>query len=133
MTSIAEGKSNLRAGDIVWVDFRPVRGSEQDGVRPTLVLADWEFHRRDNKAIVCPITKNEKPWPTKVIIPRGADVRGAVLVDQVCAVDRSAWGFKLAGRVPDATLMEVRVRLAALIGIDLAVLSPPFDAGPFAA
>ncbi len=111
-------KSIPRAGDIVWVDFRPIRGGEQDGVRPALVLTDIEYHRRDAKAIVCPITSNERPWPTKVAIPEGSGVQGAILVDQVRAVDRLARGFRLAGRVPKATLAEVRARFAALIGID---------------
>ncbi|MGA8170582.1 MAG: type II toxin-antitoxin system PemK/MazF family toxin [Methylocystis sp.] len=117
MTTPAE-KSNIRAGDIVWADFRPIRGSEQDGVRPALVLTDIDYHEHDAKAIVCPITSNERPWPTKVAVPEGSGVRGAILVDQVRSVDRAARGFRPAGRVPEATLAEVRRRLAALVGID---------------
>jgi mRNA interferase MazF len=102
----------------VWVDLRPTRGREQGGVRPAVVLTDREFHKRNDTAIICPITSNKKPWPTKIILPDGLAVRGAVLVDQVRALDRSARGFRSVGRVPDQILDEVRARLAGLLGIE---------------
>jgi mRNA interferase MazF len=117
MTTTAEDSFLLQAGDLVWVDLRPTRGREQDGVRPAVVLTDREFHRRNDTAIICPITSNKKPWPTKIVLPEGLAVRGAVLVDQVRALDRSTRGFRSVGRVPDQILDEVRARLAVLLGI----------------
>jgi mRNA interferase MazF len=119
MMTTAEDSSLLQAGDLVWVDLRPTRGREQDGVRPAVVLTDREFHKRNDTAIVCPITSNTKPWPTKIILPDGLAVRGAVLIDQIRSLDRSARGFRSIGRVPDEILDEVRGRLAALLGIGL--------------
>jgi len=116
MTTTAEDSSLLQAGDLVWVDLRPTRGREQ-GVRPAVVLTDREFHKRNDTAIICPITSNKKPWPTKIILPDGLAVRGAILVDQVRSLDRSARGFRSVGRVPDQVLDEVRGRLAGLLGI----------------
>jgi mRNA interferase MazF len=107
------------AGDIVWVDFDPVRGREQQGVRPALVLTDQRFHQRDRRSIVCPITSNPLPWPTKVLLPDGFPVHGGVLVDQIRSVDRSQRGFRFIARAPETTLLEVRATLAALVGIDL--------------
>src|SRR5690606_2081093 len=46
--------TSLKAGDIVWADFDPVRGSEQGRVRPAIVLTTAEFHDASTKAIVCP-------------------------------------------------------------------------------
>jgi mRNA interferase MazF len=83
------------------------------------VLTDREFHRRSATAIVCPITSNTTPWPTKVVLPDGLAVRGAILVDQVRALDRPSPGFRAMGRVPDEVLNDVRARLATLLGIDL--------------
>src|SRR5262252_5393377 len=116
MTTTAEDSSLLQAGDLVWVDLRPTRGREQ-GVRPAVVLTDREFHKRNDTAIICPITSNKRPWPTKIILPDGLAVRGAILVDQVRSLDRSARGFRSVGRVPDQVLDEVRGRLAGLLGI----------------
>jgi len=119
MTITAEDSSVPQAGDLVWVDLRPARGREQDGFRPAVVLTDREFHRRNDTAIICPLTSNKAPWPTKVILPDGLAAGGAILVDQVRTLDRSARGFRSIGRVPDAVLNEVRRRLAALLGINL--------------
>ena len=117
MTTTVADSSPLRAGDVVWVDLRPTRGREQGGVRPAVALTDLDFHRRNDTAIVCPVTSNTAPWPTKVILPDGLKVRGAILVDQVRALDRSARGFRAVGRVTEEILNEVRGRLAALLGM----------------
>jgi mRNA interferase MazF len=103
----------------VWIDLRPTRGREQGGVRPAVVLTDHEFHRRNETAIVCPITSNKTPWPTKVVLPDGLAASGAILVDQIRMLDRKTRGFPAVGRVPEQTLNEVRGRLAALLGINL--------------
>ena len=85
-------------------------------MRPAIVLTDREFHRRNDIAIVCPITSNTNPWPTKVVLPDGLAAEGAILVDQVRTLDRAARGFRAIGRVPDEVLEEVRGRLASLRG-----------------
>ena len=123
MTITAEDSSLLQAGDLVWVDLRPTRGHEQGGVRPAVVLTDREFHRRNDTAVVCPVTSNKKPWPTKVLLPDGLAATGAILVDQVRTLDLTARGFRAIGRVPDQVLAEVRGRLATLLGINVVAIS----------
>ena len=123
MTTTAAESVGLQAGALVWVDLRPTRGREQGGVRPAVVLTDSEFHRLNGTAIVCPITSNKTPWPTKVVLPDGLEARGAVLVDQIRTLDRSGRGFRVMGRVPDAILNEVRGRLAALLGMNVIAMS----------
>lgn len=107
----------LEAGAIVWVDLRPSLGREQGGVRPAIVLSNKAFHRLNQTAIVCPITSNVKPWPTKVLLPAGLPVAGAVLTDQVRCLDRAARGFRQVGSVPDEVLLAIRLKLAELVGI----------------
>lgn len=119
MTITAVDSSVLQAGDLVWIDLSPTRGREQGGVRPAVVLTDREFHRRNDTAVVCPITSNRTPWPTKVLLPAGLAASGAILVDQVRSLDRTKRGFRPVGRVPDEVLNDVRARLATLLGINL--------------
>lgn len=107
------------AGDIVWVDLDPIRGTEQAGIRPALVLTTRQFHAHSRRALVCPITSNREPWPTKVSLPDGLQITGAILVDQVRTLDRQSRGFRPVGRVPDQVLEEVRARLAELVGIPM--------------
>lgn len=100
------------------MDFGPVRGTEQDGTRPALVISERGMHEVTRRAIICPITRNTQPWPTKVPLPAGLGAEGAVLVDQVRSVDRDARILRTLGRAPDSVLLLVRRKLAALTGIE---------------
>lgn len=54
------------------VDLRPVRGREQDGVRPAMVLSVDKFnHGPADLVIVLPITTKRKNIPTHVPVPKG--------------------------------------------------------------
>jgi mRNA interferase MazF len=107
------------AGDVVWVDFEPIRGNEQQGTRPALILSTRLMHEVTQLAIICPVTKNVSPWPAKVFLPDGLSVKGAILADQVRSVVRTTRGFRFIDRVPEEILAEVRFKLASLIGLDL--------------
>jgi mRNA interferase MazF len=107
----------LREGDLVRLDFDPVRGNEQGGERPALVLTSASFHATRNTAIVCPITRNLAPWPTKVVLPEGLPITGAVLVEQLRLISRAERGLAQIGRVPFETLQAVRRVLAVLLQI----------------
>jgi mRNA interferase MazF len=105
-------------GALVWVDFTPRSGREQAGHRPALVISPLPYHQRSKLAVVCPITSNLRPWPWKVMLPAGLAVSGAVLVDQLRAIDRDARRLRLAGRAPQTVIAEVQAKLAALLGIE---------------
>jgi mRNA interferase MazF len=107
-------------GSIVLMDFSPALGSEQGGLRPALVVSQDEMHEMTRRAIVCPITRNIQPWPTKVFLPSGLAAEGAVLVDQVRSVDRGARILRKLGQAPEAVLLQVRRKLVALMGIEMA-------------
>ena len=104
-------------GTLVWVDFTPQSGREQSGDRPALVMSPQIYHERSKLAVVCPITSNTRPWPWKVVLPDGLAVSGAILVDQVRAVDRAAPRLRPAGLAPQSVVAEVQAKLAALFGL----------------
>lgn len=104
-------------GDLVWVDLDPVLGTEQAGRRPALVLTDFDFNKRNPRSVICPITSNMTPWPTKVLLPVGMRTRGAVLTDQPRTVDRAKRGFRFIERAPDEVLEAVRAILGELLQI----------------
>lgn len=105
------------AGDVVWTELDPVLGTEQGGRRPAIVLTEREFNIRDKRSIICPITRNLSPWPTKVILPEGMKTKGAVLADQIRNVTRSERGFRFIEKAPDHVLEAVRSVLGELLGI----------------
>jgi len=111
-----------RAGDVAWVELGPVRGSEQDGRRPALLLSDSEYHEISGRAVICPISSTERAWPFNVPLPEGLATTGVVLIDQIRTIDRAERMFDFIEHVPEEVLSKVRDRVAALLGFD-AVLS----------
>ncbi len=106
------------AGDIAWVEFDPVRGTEHAGRRPALILTPQAYHLRSPRALVCPITSNMRPWAFKIILPEGLKTTGAVLVEQLRAIDCSERLFAIIERAPREVLLETLQRLAALFRIE---------------
>ena len=109
------------AGDIVWVELGPVRGSEQDGRRPALILSDITYHQTSRRAVICPISSTDREWPYHVRLPPGLATTGVVLIDQIRTIDRRERMFDLVERVPGGVLLNVRNRIAALLGFDITV------------
>jgi mRNA interferase MazF len=107
-------------GDIAWVDLDPVRGTEQAGRRPALVLSDKAYHEVSRRAMVCPITSKMRDWPFDVALPSGLHTSGVVLVDQLRTIDRHVRMFDIIEKAPDELLAEVRGRIAALLAIETA-------------
>ena len=75
------------------------------------------MHQMTHRAIVCPITRNIRPWPTKVFLPAGLAVEGAILIDQLRSIDRGERILRILGEVPVTVLSEAREKLVALLGL----------------
>jgi mRNA interferase MazF len=85
---------------------------------PALVVSPGGFCRVTEFAIVCPITSRIRPFGTSVVLPMGLPVSGEILTSHVRNVDMLARPIGYAGAaVPDEILHEVRMKLAALIGL----------------
>lgn len=109
--------ADLAPGDLVLVELGPVRGTEQDGRRPALVVSVRDVHRLTRRALICPITSNVDPWPSKVLLPPDLATKGAVLTDQLRAIDREERIHRRFGSVPDDILTEAKDQIAILLGL----------------
>lgn len=106
------------AGDLIWTELDPTLGREQAGRRPALVISPAAFARNTGFAIVCPITRRVRPFPTSVVLPEGLPVAGEILVGSLRSIDILARPITFAGaKVPDAIRAAVRERLALLITV----------------
>lgn len=106
----------VRAGELVWVDFDPAYGHEQSGRRPALVVSDGTYNEVSSFILVCPITRNPKPWPFKISLSDVPPIDGQVLVDQVKSIDKRRVVTPAIGMIDDALLSRIRGLLAALLG-----------------
>lgn len=67
--------TELRRGSVVWAELDPVRGREQAGRRPVLVIAsDLYLDEADTLAIVLSGTTIDRSWPNHVLL-RGTNLR----------------------------------------------------------
>jgi mRNA interferase MazF len=96
----------LRRGDVVWADLEPIRGREQAGCRPVLVVSDDIFNRRSGTVIAMAVTSR----PQKAGFPLTLRLSGArlpqeawVTIGQVRTLSTERLGRRI-GRVEDSEL-----------------------------
>jgi mRNA interferase MazF len=102
-------------GDIVWLQFDPQSGHEQEGMRPALVISPKLYNRRVGLALVCPITSNVKGYPFEVLIPPGSKATGVVLSDQIKSLDWRARRARKLCPSPEGVIEEVTAKILALV------------------
>ena len=66
------------AGDLVRVNFDPQAGREQAKNRPALVITGSDFNAATGLLVVCPITRTDRPWRTRVPQPLFDDVKSRI-------------------------------------------------------
>ncbi len=84
----------IKRGDIILVNLEPVKGSEQRGVRPALVIQSDFGNRYSPTTIISPLTSKifAKEYPFHVRLFRGdAELErdSTVLLDQIKTIDKS--------------------------------------------
>lgn len=73
--------------DIIFFDLNPVKGHEQGGKRPAIVLSSNSFNKLTNMVIVCPITSNTKQFPSHYELQNTKKINGSVLCEHVRSID----------------------------------------------
>jgi mRNA interferase MazF len=51
--------ARILRGDVVWADLNPVRGHEQAGLRPVVVISEDVFNARSGTVITLAVTSQE--------------------------------------------------------------------------
>ncbi len=107
-------------GEVWLIDFDPIRGHEQAGRRPALILSMDAFNAGPAGLVVAiPITKTIRAVPTHVVIhppEGGVKMDSAILCEAVRSVSRERLSTKW-GRVSPQTLAEVEDRVRILLGL----------------
>ncbi|MCX5497084.1 type II toxin-antitoxin system PemK/MazF family toxin [Kaistia dalseonensis] len=105
------------AGDLVWAEFSPNRGTERSGRRPALILTPLAYNIAAGRSIVCPVSTTRGDWNWNLPLPDHLLTRGVVLIDQIRFVHNESRLFGFLERVPDSFMADVRARLAPLLGL----------------
>ena len=76
-----------KQGDIVFLDFTPTKGHEQKGYRPAIVISNDTFNKNTKMVMLCPITSNEKEFPTHYLLQNSKKIKGSVLCEHIRSID----------------------------------------------
>jgi len=106
-------------GDFVYLDFTPQSGTETAGRRPALVLSPQDYNIATGLMLACPVTNQVKGGAFEVTVPRGSQITGAVLSDQIRCLDWLARNASFHSKAPEQTVLEVLARLEAILQISL--------------
>ena len=108
----------LLRGDIVWADLNPVRGSEQAGLRPVLILSADVFNRHSGTVVAVALTSQ----PPRAGFPLTLPLSDPRLpkkfwgkIGQVRTLSTERLGKRLARATPDE-LEQVLEGLNEILG-----------------
>lgn len=96
-----------KQGDIAYVDFNPTKGHEQQGLRPCVIISNNVFNRNTKMTMVCPITSNEKDFPTHYILKNSKKIHGSVLCEHIRSIDYEIRNLKYVERCSDEDLISI--------------------------
>ena len=104
-------------GDIIYLDFEPVKGKEVGKYRPALVLSSKEYNFKTKLLICCPISTSIRNTPTEVSIS-GLDKPSVVASSIVQTLSWPERKVKFVANASDTVVSDVLARLLPLIGAE---------------
>ncbi|MFD4422679.1 type II toxin-antitoxin system PemK/MazF family toxin [Agromyces sp. NPDC058484] len=100
----------LAPGVIAWAALEPVRGREQGGHRPVLVIASAGYlDAVTTLVIVLPVTTTDRGWPNHIRVdgPSGLDRPSWIMTEQPRTLSRDRL-TRIAGQISTDCLSSVR-------------------------
>ena len=102
-------------GDIVFLYFNPTKGHEQIGFRPAVVISTNIFNQNTKMVIVCPITSNEKEFPTYYKLEDTKNVLVSVLCEHIRSIDYEIRKLKFVEKLSENNFISIITLLNACI------------------
>jgi mRNA interferase MazF len=110
--------ARILRGEIRWADLNPVRGREQAGHRPVLVLSHEVFNARSETVIAVALSSREPraAFPLTLPLPMGVLTKPAwVKISQIRTLSVDRVGRRL-GRLEDPELSQIMEGLNEILG-----------------
>jgi mRNA interferase MazF len=123
----------VRRGEIYWVDFDPIKGSEQGGLQPALIVQNDVGNEYSPTTVVAAITRTVPPRPYPFVVTVAPEESGlpyasAVNCAQLATIQKDGAASRLRaalgarevrplGRLSQAKLGEVDAALKYNLGL----------------
>lgn len=91
--------ARILRGDILWADLNPVKGREQEGLRPVLVLSHEVFNERSGTVIAVALTSQSQRAGFPLSLELASPVlpkRSWVKISQIRTLSMERLGRKIA-------------------------------------
>ena len=109
------GKYIPKQGDVAFLDFNLTMGHEQTGYRPCIVISNNVFNKNTKMAIVCPITSNEKEFPTHYLLKNTKKIHGSVSCEHIRSIDYESRDLKFVEKCKSDDFDNIIMLLKACI------------------
>lgn len=104
-----------KQGDVIFLNFNPTKGHEQAGFRPAVVISNNVFNQNTKMVMVCPITSNDKYFPTHYNLEDTKNIHGAVLCEHIRSIDYESRNVKFVEKLSDNDFLSIITLLNACI------------------
>jgi len=114
---------NIQRGDILLVDFNPVKGSELGKIRPAVVVQNNVGNKYSSTTIVVPLTSKvrEKNYPTDVFVTAeetSLQKEGTINCAQITTIAIEHRVIKKLGTIKQTALRKLDDSLKASLDLD---------------
>ena len=112
----------IKRGEIYLANLEPIKGSEQGGIRPVLIIQNDISNKASPVIIIAAITSKlfEKDFPTNVKITKGEsglDKDSTILLNQLRTIDKLRL-IKRIGVLDNFTMNQVDLAIKISLGLN---------------
>jgi len=109
-------------GEIVIANLEPIKGSEQGGIRPVLIIQNDKGNEYSTTTIVAPLTSSimNREYPTNVLIKKEDSklkVDSTILLNQIKTIDKRRIIRKI-GTLDNFTMNKVNRAIKISLDLD---------------
>lgn len=104
----------MKRGEVWSVILNPTKGSEQQGVRPAVIISPDSMNSSLDTKVIIPLTTSIKEWPSRVLTEFNSS-KGQAMCEQIRTVSSKRLQKKL-GTLSDGEIVEILSTISALYG-----------------
>lgn len=107
----------INRGEIYLADLDPVKGSEQGGLRPVLIIQNDVGNRYSPTVVVSAITSrlSKRLLPVHVALPKALVKSSICMLEQIRTLDKSRLR-ELVGKLSDEDMLKVNRAILISLG-----------------
>jgi mRNA interferase MazF len=103
----------ISRGEVWEVVLDPIKGSEQAGFRPCVIISPDSMNSQLETVIVTPLTTKLKDWPTRVDT-QFSEMSGQAMCEQIRTVSKKRFKKKI-GKLNISELVQIKLVIKQMI------------------